>query len=147
MRVLLQRVTEASVTVENEPIGSIRAGFVLFLGVLEGDTGDKALWLADKITKVRLFPGEDGKINDRSILDTGGGILVVSQFTLAGKTEKGNRPDYTAAAKPDVAEKLYDYFLECLRTHGVQNVACGRFGAHMEVRLLNDGPVTLILER
>jgi D-aminoacyl-tRNA deacylase len=147
MRIVLQRVTSASVSVDKETVGSINRGFMLLLGVMEGDTEEQAMWLAEKITKLRLFDGEDGKINDRSILDIGGEILVISQFTLAGRTEKGNRPDYTKAAKPEAAEPLYEKFIDILRSLGIKNVAGGRFGAHMAVNLTNDGPVTLVLEK
>lgn len=147
MRIVLQRVTEASVTVDDEIVGQIGKGYLLFLGVLHGDTAAQAELLAEKIVKLRLFDGEEGKINDQSILDIGGEILVVSQFTLAGRTEKGNRPDYTQAEDPSSAKKLYDYFMEKLRSLGVQIVASGEFGAYMDVELHNDGPVTLLLEK
>lgn len=147
MRIILQRVTRAAVTVEGEETGVIGQGYLLLLGVMEGDTGAEARWLAEKIVRLRLFDGPEGKINDRSILETGGGVLVVSQFTLAADIRKGNRPDYTAAAGPDAAKELYEQFLADLRGLGVKEVATGRFGARMEVDLTNDGPVTLILER
>ncbi len=146
MRVQLQRVISASVTVDGQTVGAIGAGYVLFVGVMAGDTAEQAVWLAEKIVKLRMYDGLEGKINDRSLLETGGGALVVSQFTLAGRTEKGSRPDYTAAAKPDTARPLYDTFVEALRAQGVARVETGRFGAHMTVSLVNDGPVTLLLE-
>lgn len=147
MRILLQRVHHASVTVDGAVIGSIGRGYVLFVGVMRGDTEDAARRLASKIVKLRLFDGAEGKINDRSLLEIDGEALVVSQFTLAGDTTKGNRPDYTAAESPDQAETLYDVFREALRAEGVRHVAAGTFGAHMQVALLNDGPVTLLLEK
>lgn len=147
MKLLLQRVSEASVLVDDETIGSISKGYLLFLGVLQGDTSAQAQLLAEKVVKLRLFDGNDGKINDQSIVDINGEILVVSQFTLAGSTEKGNRPDFTMAAPPDEAKVLYDYFVKKLEELGVQKVETGEFGAYMDVRLANDGPVTLILER
>jgi D-tyrosyl-tRNA(Tyr) deacylase len=147
MRVLLQKVTKAAVSVDGQTVGAIDAGYLLFLGVLRGDTAAEAQWLAHKITQLRLFPGEDGTINDRSLLQVNGGALVVSQFTLAGRTEKGNRPDYTQAAPPAEANELYEQFAAALRTAGISPVATGRFGATMEVSLTNDGPVTLLLER
>lgn len=147
MKVILQKVTEASVTVDDELISSIGNGYVLFFGVLHGDTAAQAELLAQKIVKLRLFDGPEGKINDKSILDTEGQILVVSQFTLAGRTEKGNRPDYCAAEDPKSAEKLYEYFVSKLQALGVTAVEKGKFGAYMDVALRNDGPVTLILER
>lgn len=147
MRVLLQKVSQASVTVEASIIGSIKEGYVLLLGVMQGDTEEQAIKLVEKIVKLRLFDGFDGTINDRSILDINGEILVVSQFTLAGRLEKGNRPDYTQAASPEGAKVLYEYFIDSLRKSGVSKVESGIFGAMMEVELINKGPVTLFLER
>jgi D-aminoacyl-tRNA deacylase len=146
MRVLLQKVLSASVTVDGRTIGSIGRGYLLFVGVMKGDAAEQADTLAGKIAKLRLFDGSGGKINDRSLTDTGGAALVVSQFTLAGRTEKGNRPDYTGAEAPDVARILYERFTEALRAAGVAQLETGEFGAHMEVHLVNDGPVTLLLE-
>jgi len=147
MRILLQKVSRASVTVDGGMIGSIDAGYVLFLGVFGGDTSAHAQLLAEKIVNLRLWPGSDGKINDRSLLDVGGSLLVISQFTLAGRTEKGNRPDYTAAAPRDEALVLYRYFIEKCRSLGVSRVEEGEFGASMSVELCNEGPVTLVLEK
>lgn len=147
MRSILQRVHQATVTVDGASIGSISRGYVLFLGVMHGDTEVAARWLAAKIVKLRLFDGADGKVNDRSVLDIAGEVLVISQFTLAGDTAKGNRPDYTAAEAPERAKELYDVFLQALREEGVRHVAAGIFGAHMQVALTNDGPVTLFLEK
>ncbi len=147
MRLLLQKVTEASVSVDSEVVGSISQGYLLFLGVMNGDGAAHAELLAEKVSKLRLFNSEAGKVNDQSILDVGGEILVVSQFTLAGKTEKGNRPDYTGAADADTAEKLYEYFIEKLQNCKIAKVAKGKFGAMMEVNLVNDGPVTLMIEQ
>lgn len=147
MRVLLQRVTQARVLVDDREVGAIRQGYALLVGVLGGDTQAAATWLAEKIIKLRLFPGSNGKINDRSLLECGGSLLVISQFTLAGDTAKGSRPDYTAAEVPERAQKLYDWFVAELRRLGVPQVATGEFGAYMQVQLTNDGPVTLLLER
>lgn len=147
MRIVLQKVTAASVRADGEVVGSVDRGYLLFLAVLRGDASAHAQLLAEKIVKLRLFEGPEGKINDRSILDVGGGILVVSQFTLAGRTEKGNRPDYTQAADPHDAKILYAYFTEKLRELGVLRVETGTFGASMAVDLTNDGPVTLLLEQ
>ena len=147
MRLLLQKVTEASVSVDTEIIGQIGEGYLLFLGILRGDTSAQAELLAQKIVNVRLFDGKDGKINDQSIIDISGNILVVSQFTLAGRLEKGNRPDYSQAAPPEDAKVLYEYFIRKLEQLGVLNVENGELGAHMDVSLINDGPVTLIIER
>jgi len=147
MRVLLQKVSKASVSVDGLIVGSVSEGYLLFLGVMRGDTEEQATKLVDKVINLRLFDGEGGKINDRSILDTKGEILVVSQFTLAGRLEKGNRPDYTRAAAPEEAKVLYEYFIDSLRQSGVSKVESGVFGAMMDVELVNKGPVTLLLER
>lgn len=147
MKLLLQKVTQASVTVDEEIIGQIGIGYVLFIGIVSGDTSAQAELLAEKVVKLRLFDSKEGKINDLSILDTEGDILVVSQFTLAGSTQKGNRPDYSAAAAPEDAKVLYEYFIRKLEQLGVANVHTGQFGAYMDVHILNDGPVTLMFER
>jgi len=147
MKLLLQKVTQSSVTVNEEIIGQIGAGYLLFIGIVSGDTSAQAELLAEKVVKLRLFDSKEGKMNDLSILDTKGDILVVSQFTLAGSTQKGNRPDYSAAAAPDDAKVLYEYFIRKLQELGVGNVQSGQFGAYMNVTILNDGPVTLIMER
>ena len=147
MRILLQRVSTASVSVDRRVVGSIGRGYLLLLGVMQGDTEEQASWLAHKIVHLRLFDAQDGKVNDRSILDIGGEALVVSQFTLAGDFAKGNRPDYTAAAAPAHAIPLYEFFMDALRKEGVAKIESGTFGAMMEVSLINDGPVTLWLER
>lgn len=147
MRLLLQKVSQAAVSVNKSPVSCITRGYLLFLGVIKGDTEEEAKDLAEKVTRLRLFPGNDGKINDRSILEVQGEILVVSQFTLAGSVKKGNRPDYTSAAKPNNAETLYNTFVQHFRTLNVSNVETGVFGAPMEVTLTNDGPVTLFIEQ
>ena len=140
MRAVVQRVARASVT----PGGSIGAGLCVLLGVAEGDVDASAERLAGKIARLRIFENEDGKF-DRSLLDTGGSALVVSQFTLIADTAKGNRPSFSGAARPEHAEPLYDRFAQALRAFGVP-VETGVFGARMEVELVNDGPVTLVLE-
>ena len=147
MRLVLQRVKESSVSVDGSAIGSIGAGYMILLCVMKGDTSLQAQWLAEKVAKLRLFDAPDGKVNDRSLLDIGGAILVVSQFTLAGDIAKGNRPDYTAAAGPEEAKILYEYFMKKLKELGVAKVEGGEFGAEMSVRIVNDGPVTLVLEK
>ncbi len=147
MKVLLQKVSGASVKVDEKDIGSIGTGYLLLLGVVNGDTEEQAQWLAEKISKLRLFEGDDGTINDRSLIDMDGEVLVISQFTLAGTCKKGNRPDFTDAAPPEIAEKLYDFFISALKELGVTKVESGEFGAMMEVSLTNSGPVTLALER
>jgi D-aminoacyl-tRNA deacylase len=147
MKVVLQKVSQAKVSVDGITIGSIGEGYVLLTGILTGDTEENIRSMAQKIAAVRLFPGEDGKINDRSLLQIGGGALVISQFTLAGKLEKGNRPDYTAAAEPKEAERLYELFIQCLRDEGVKWVEHGKFRSIMSVSLTNEGPVTLVIDR
>lgn len=147
MRILLQKVSKASISVDSTVIGSISQGYVLFVGVMEGDTDEQAAWLTQKIVNLRLFEGENGKINDRSILDVGGGVLIISQFTLSADIKNGNRPDYTAAAKPEQARVLYETCIKLLKEAGIASVETGQFGAHMQVELVNDGPVTLLLER
>lgn len=132
--------------VDGKTVGQIKRGYILFLGVMRGDTKEEAEWLTEKICKLRLFDGEDGKINDCSIKDIGGEILIVSQFTLAGDFKKGSRPDYTAAMEPQLAEIMYDTFIKMMKQK-VSKVESGVFGAKMEVSLINNGPVTLMLEK
>ena len=145
MRVLLQRVSKASVTVDDEIVGEIGRGFVILLGVTHTDTQQEADWLANKVAGIRLFEDDQGKMN-ASLADVDGEFLVASQFTLYGDTRKGRRPSFTNAARPEQAEPLVDYFCDKLREKGFA-VATGVFGAHMHVDIHNDGPVTLMLER
>lgn len=145
MRVVLQRVKEASVTVDQEIIGQIKQGFLLLVGVTHEDTIDQVNWLADKIAGLRVFEDEEERMN-RSLQDVDGQILSVSQFTLYGDVKKGRRPAFTEAAKPDLANELYEAFNERLRAQGLK-VETGQFGAMMDIALVNDGPVTLILEK
>ena len=140
MRAVVQRVSSASST----PGGSIGPGLCVLVGVAEGDDEDAALRLAEKVARLRIFENEEGKF-DRSLLDTGGEALVVSQFTLLADTAKGNRPSFSGAARPEVAEPLYERVVQGLRDLGVR-VATGAFGARMSVELVNDGPVTIVLE-
>jgi D-aminoacyl-tRNA deacylase len=140
MRAVIQRVARATST----PGGSIGPGLCVLVGVAEGDDAAAAVRLADKIARLRIFENEDGKF-DRSLLDTGGAALVVSQFTLLADTAKGNRPSFSGAARPEVAEPLYERVVQALRDLGIQ-VATGAFGARMAVELVNDGPVTIVLE-
>jgi len=147
MRLVLQRVSEASVSVDGAVVGRIGSGYLILLCVMKGDTSLQAQWLAEKICKLRLYDGPNGKVNDRSILDSKGEMLVVSQFTLAGDVAKGSRPDYTAAAGPEEAKILYEYFMKKLRELGAGKVEAGVFGAEMSVQLTNDGPVTLVIEK
>jgi D-tyrosyl-tRNA(Tyr) deacylase len=145
VRVVLQRVSRASVTVGGRVTGAIGRGFLLLAGFHLTDTTDQADWMAVKVAGLRLFPDDDGKMN-RSLADVDGGVLVVSQFTLYGDTERGRRPSFVDAARPELAIPLYERFLAQLRAAGLR-VEAGEFGADMQVELLNDGPVTLILER
>lgn len=147
MQLVLQKVTEASVAVAGESIASIGPGYLLLVGVAPDDTEESCDALAQKIAALRLFPGVDGKINDRTLTDVGGAALVVSQFTLFGDVEKSNRPDYTAAGPRDLAERLYTRFAGQLREQGIADVQTGRFGASMAVQSINDGPVTLLIGR
>jgi D-tyrosyl-tRNA(Tyr) deacylase len=145
MRIVLQRVSRARVTVDGRVTGEIGRGLLLLVGFTGGD-GDEALaWMAKKVVQLRIFPDDEGKMN-RSVEDVDGAILVVSQFTLYGDARKGNRPSFIDAARPEVAIPLYERFVALLRAAG-RPVATGEFGAMMDVELVNDGPVTLILER
>jgi D-tyrosyl-tRNA(Tyr) deacylase len=145
MRVVLQRVSKASVRIDDRVVGSIGAGFCLLVGFTHSDTPAQGEWMADKVAGLRLFADAGGKMN-LGLADVGGAVLVVSQFTLYGDAEKGRRPSFVGAARPEVAVPLYEAFLAALRARGLE-VATGRFGAMMEVDLINDGPVTLLLER
>jgi len=146
MKIILQRCASASVSMDNNT-RSIQQGYILLLGVMAGDNEADADKLIQKILHLRLFSNKEGKINDRSIQDIAGDILLVSQFTLAGSFKKGNRPDYTAAMEPQQAKKLYEYATTKLKQcKALQSVQTGEFGAHMEVKLVNDGPVTLVLD-
>jgi D-tyrosyl-tRNA(Tyr) deacylase len=145
MKAVIQRVTHASVTVDNEVTGQIGGGFLVLLGVAQGDSRAEAELLAGKIAKLRVFRDIEGKMN-LSLLDTGGAVLVISQFTLCADIRKGNRPAFTDAAPPGEADALYGYFCDCLRGEGVQDVQTGVFGAEMHVELLNHGPVTILMD-
>ena len=145
MRVLLQRVSEASVAVGGQLIASIGCGLLVFLGVERGDTEVEADWLVEKTLGLRVFADEDKPMN-RSVLDVDGEVLVVSQFTLAADTSRGKRPGFSTAAQPELAEVLYGYFVTRMRDRW-SKVSEGRFGADMQVALTNDGPVTYLLER
>jgi D-tyrosyl-tRNA(Tyr) deacylase len=146
VRVVLQRVKNASVTVGGERVSEIGAGLLLLVGVAVGDGEAEAAWLAEKISGLRIFNDGDGKMN-LSVRDVGGEVLAVSQFTLLANTKKGKRPSFVGAAPPEEAERLFDYFCERLRATGAGPVKTGVFGAMMDVALVNDGPVTIILER
>jgi D-tyrosyl-tRNA(Tyr) deacylase len=145
VRVVVQRVSRASVTVAGRPVGEIGRGLLVLAGFTGGD-GDEAIdWMADKLANLRVFPDDDGKMN-RSLLESGGEVLVVSQFTLYGDAQRGRRPSFVDAAAPAVAEPLYQRLVAALREQGLR-VATGEFGAMMAVELVNDGPVTLVLEK
>ncbi|MBU7319608.1 D-aminoacyl-tRNA deacylase [Paenibacillus oleatilyticus] len=144
MKVVLQRSKAAQVTVNGETVGRIDHGLVLLVGIADGDTEEDARYLADKIAGLRIFEDEQGKMN-HSVLETGGQVLSISQFTLYGDCRKGRRPNFMAAARPELAEPLYERFNGMLREAGL-HVETGRFGAMMDVSLVNDGPVTLIVE-
>lgn len=145
MRAVVQRVHEAAVTVDGEVVGAIGRGLLVLLGVRDGDTRAEADWLAARVAGLRIFSDADGKFN-LALADVGGAALVVSQFTLYGDARKGRRPDFTRAARPEVAEPLVDYFVAQLQAAGIPT-ASGRFGAAMDVRLVNHGPVTILVER
>lgn len=144
MRVVVQRSKQAEVTVNGEVTGSIDFGLVLLVGITHEDTEDDVRWMADKVIGLRIFEDEEGKMN-HSVLDTGGGLLSVSQFTLYGECRKGRRPNFMSAARPEQAEPLYNRFNDALRSSGL-HVGTGRFGEMMDVSFVNWGPVTLILE-
>ncbi len=145
MRVLLQRVARAEVRVAERTVGRIGTGFLVLVGLTHGDTDEQLGWMADKIVGLRVFPDDEGKMN-RGLTDVGGALLVVSQFTLYGDAVKGRRPSFVDAARPETAIPLYERFVALLRERGVP-VETGEFGADMQVELVNDGPVTLWLER
>lgn len=145
MKCVIQRVLNASVTVDGETVGSIKKGFLLLLGVAEGDTEAQAEKLAKKISAMRIFEDSEGKMN-LSVNDVDGEILAVSQFTLCADCKKGNRPSFIGAMKPEEANRLYELFMQMLKNNGVRRVEHGIFGADMKVSLINDGPVTIILD-
>ena len=144
MRAVVQRVSRAKVSVGGETVGEVAAGWLVLLGVAPGDSRKQADWLAEKVANLRAFTDAEGKMN-LSVQDVGGSVLVVSQFTLYGDCQKGRRPSFTGAAPPAVAEPLYEAFVEALKLLGVP-VATGRFAADMQVELVNDGPVTFVID-
>lgn len=145
MRALLQRVTHGSVSVDGQVIGETGPGLVILVCAMQGDTVENVHAIAKKIVNLRIFKDEDARMN-RSLLDTGGGALIISQFTLAADTSRGNRPGFSAAAAPDVGETLYDELCETVASYGVA-VGKGKFGGDMQVSLTNDGPVTIWVEK
>ena len=145
MRAVVQRVSQASVTVAGETVSEIGPGLLVLLGVEDGDTAEDADWLAGKIARMRIMEDDGGNMN-RSVLDTGGDLIVVSQFTLHASTRKGNRPSFIRAARPEVSEPLYEYFCTASETLLGKPVGRGCFGAMMDVALHNDGPVTIVID-
>ncbi|WP_027125796.1 D-aminoacyl-tRNA deacylase [Gelidibacter mesophilus] len=145
MKVVIQRVSKASVTIENDTIASIGSGLLILLGIVNEDSDDDIQWLTRKISNLRIFEDEKGVMN-RSLIDVDGDAIVVSQFTLHASTKKGNRPSYIKAAKPDVAIPLYESFTSHLEAVLGKKIQTGQFGADMKVELLNDGPVTIIID-
>lgn len=145
MKVVIQRVSKASVTIANANVASIGSGLLVLLGIVDEDTPEDSEWLTRKIANLRIFEDDNGVMN-RSLLDVNGDALVVSQFTLHASTKKGNRPSYIKAAKPDVAIPLYERFLAQLEQGLGKKIQTGQFGAEMKVELLNDGPVTIIID-
>lgn len=145
MKAVVQRVKSSSVTVDGEIIGKIGQGFNVLVGVVPDDTQKDAEILAAKIAKLRIFEDEDEKMN-LSILDIGGEVLAISQFTLCADIKKGNRPSFITAAQPEYANKLYEYFMDQLKANGIKKVEHGSFGADMQVEIHNDGPVTIIMD-
>jgi D-tyrosyl-tRNA(Tyr) deacylase len=144
MRACIQRVHDAHVTVDNEVVGKIGSGLLVLLGVATGDAEHDARWMADKTVELRVFEDAEGKMN-RSVIDCGGDVLAISQFTLLADCRKGRRPSFIQAAPPEEAERLYEAYVAAIRARGVR-VATGRFRAHMDVALINDGPVTILLD-
>jgi len=146
MKAVIQRVSRAAVRVDGQPVGEIGRGLLVLLGIGKDDTDNVADWMIDKLLKLRIFPDDGGKMN-HSVTDIAGGILIVSQFTLYGELEKGTRPSFSHAMPPDEARKFYDHFMAKLRAATALPVAEGRFATMMNVELVNDGPVTIVLER
>ena len=145
MRILIQRVKRASVLIDGKEKREINRGMCIFIGITHGDDESKADWLAEKISGLRIFEDENGKTN-LSIHDVDGELLLVSQFSLYASCIKGRRPSFTDAAKPDEAERLYDYFVSKVKSFEFKKITCGEFGADMEVEIINDGPLTFIID-
>ena len=145
MRVVIQRVLEASVKVDNSIVGSIKKGLLVLVGIEDGDTDEDIIWLSNKIVNIRIFNDENAVMN-KSVLDIDGEILLISQFTLHASTKKGNRPSYIKASKPDFAIPMYQKMIAQLETDLMKPIATGVFGADMKVSLLNDGPVTIVID-
>lgn len=146
MKVVVQRVSRANVAVEKEIKGSIDRGLLLLVGIHENDDMDTVKWVVNKVLKLRIFEDEGGKLN-KSVTDVGGGVLIVSQFTLYGNVSKGTRPSFIEAAKPEIAEPLYDKMITYFKNKSEIQIESGVFGAMMDVELINDGPVTILIEK
>lgn len=144
MRAVIQRVSQSSVSIENEVVGKIGYGMTILLGVSQTDTSKDIQWLADKIASLRIFEDANGKMN-LSLKEIGGDALIISQFTLLADCRKGRRPSFIQAARPEKANQFYSQFITCIKSHGI-NVQTGRFGAMMKVEITNEGPVTLIMD-
>ena len=145
MKIVIQRVSEASVTIEKKVVASIKSGLLVLLGIINDDSQEDIEWLCRKIVGMRIFPDENGVMN-KSIQDVSGDVIVVSQFTLHASTKKGNRPSYISAAKPEIAVPLYENFKKTLESYSGKSIQSGKFGANMKVTLINDGPVTIIID-
>jgi D-tyrosyl-tRNA(Tyr) deacylase len=145
MRVVIQRVIEASVTIEGQVVASINNGLLILLGIVDEDNQEDVQWLSSKIVNLRIF-GDDNGVMNKSVIDTQGDVIVVSQFTLHASTKKGNRPSYIKAAKPPIAIPFYEAFVKQLELDLSKKVQTGKFGAEMKVALINDGPVTIIID-
>tara|TARA_R110001592_G_scaffold220281_1_gene474947 strand:- start:262 stop:714 length:453 start_codon:yes stop_codon:yes gene_type:complete len=145
MKVVIQRVTEANVTIDGDSVAQIGNGLLVLLGIVDEDTQDDISWLCNKIINLRIFPDENGVMNT-SLKISNGDVILVSQFTLHASTKKGNRPSYIKAAKPDIAIPLYENFIESLQDALGKKIQTGKFGADMKVQLVNDGPVTIIID-
>ncbi|MEO8772846.1 MAG: D-aminoacyl-tRNA deacylase [Gelidibacter sp.] len=145
MKVVIQRVSKASVTIANEKVASIGSGLLILLGIVDEDTEEDIQWLSRKIANLRVFEDENSVMN-RSLLDVNGDVILVSQFTLHASTKKGNRPSYIKAAKPDIAMPLYENFIKQLEEDLCKKIQTGQFGADMKVELINEGPVTIIID-
>ena len=146
MKALIQRVTNAKVTIAGKTKGSIKKGLVVFVGFSDSDTTEKIEWVINKIKKLRIFTDHEGKMNT-SVEDVNGSLLIISQFTLYASVKKGTRPSFIEAAKPELAENLYNYFLECVANNTSLHIETGIFGADMKIELTNDGPVTILVEK
>lgn len=146
MKVVVQRVSRARVTIENEVLGSINRGLLLLVGIHGNDSIEVMKWVSDKVMKLRIFEDDEGRMN-RSVKEVGGEILVVSQFTLYGNVQKGTRPSFTEAAKPEKAEPLYNQMINYLKSSSNLKIESGEFGAMMDVELVNDGPVTILVDK